>query len=209
MTEFLIQSFLDHLYPLAPAVHTPSFLVDFKDNRHSRDFKFFALLVSMLLATVCTLSGVLDRCKELDPAFRFTTCQEMLEAGDWLIRQLMPADYYDDPTIDQWASHFLIMLATGQSGLMRRANMHHAQATSILRQMNLHRASTYNGLNKIKQQLGKKAIWMNFTTVRYVLRPWQSLKPVFTNVLATSSCTICNLNTGSANLLISEVMQGY
>jgi hypothetical protein len=35
-----------------------------------------------------------------------------------------------------------------------------------LRQMNLHRVSTYRGLDKIQQQLGKKALWMNFTTVR-------------------------------------------
>lgn len=166
VAEHLIQSFLDHLYPLAPAVHTPSFLADYQDNRQSRDIKFFALLMSVLLATVCTLSGALDRCKELDPAFRFTSCKEMLEAGEWLIRQLIPSDYYDDLSIDQWACHFLLMLATGQQALMRRANMHHAQATSILRQMNLHRVSTYRGLNKIQQQLGKKALWMNFTTVR-------------------------------------------
>ena len=166
VAELLIQNFLDHLYPLAPAVHTPSFLADYRNNRQSHDIKFFALLVSVLLSTVCTLSGALDRCKELDPAFRFTSCKEMLEAGDWLIRQLTPSDYYDDLSIDQWACHFLLMLATGQQGLMRRANMHHAQATSILRQMNLHRVSAYRGLDKIQQQLGKKALWMNFTTVR-------------------------------------------
>jgi hypothetical protein len=123
-------------------------------------------LVSILVATLCTLSQAFDRCKELDHAFRFATRKEMLEAGDRLIRHLSPSDYYDRPSLEQWASHFLLMLATGQQGLMPRANMHHAQATTILRQMNLHRASTYHGLNKIKQQLGKKALWMNFTTVR-------------------------------------------
>jgi len=166
VADSLIQSFLDHLYPLAPAVHIPSFLADYQANRQSCDIKFFTLLMSVLLVTACTLSGALEQCKELDPAFRFANCKEMLEAGDWLIRQLIPSDYYDDLSIDQWASHFLLMLATGQQGLMRRANMHHAQATSILRQMNLHRVSTYHGLDKIKQQLGKKALWMNFTTVR-------------------------------------------
>ena len=166
MVEHLIQSYVDHLYPLAPAVHIPSFLADYRNNRQAHDLKFFALLISVLLATVCSLSGEFDRCKEVDPALRFTSCKEMLEAGEWLIRQLIPADYYDDPLLEQWACHFLIMLASGEQALMRRANMHHAQATSILRQLNLHRISGYQGLNKIKQQLGKKALWMNFTAVR-------------------------------------------
>jgi len=163
---FLIQSFLDQLYPLAPAVHTPSFLADLRDNRQSRDLKFFALLISILVATLCTLSGAFDRCKKLDPAFRFSSRKEMLEAGDQLIRHLSPSDYYDNSSLEQWAAHFLLLLATGQQGLMQRANMHHAQATSVLRQMNLHRVSGYQGLSKIKQQLGKKALWLNFTTVR-------------------------------------------
>jgi len=166
VVNFLVQSFLDHLYPLAPAIHIPSFLADFHDNRQSRDLKFFNLLVSLTVVTLCTLSEAFERCKELDTAFRFATRKDMLEAGDQLIRHSSPSDYYDDLSLDQWACHFLMMLAMGQQGLMRRANMHHAQATSIFRQMNLHRVSTYHGLNKIKQQLGKKALWINFTTVR-------------------------------------------
>lgn len=168
MVEFLIQSFFDHLYPLAPAVHIPSFLADVQHNRQSRDLKFFALLISLLVVTVCTLPGAFEKCKELDSAFRFAQRKDMLEAGDRLIRQLSPSDYFDDPTLDQWACYFLLMLANGQQGLFRRADMHHAQAASILQQMNLDRVSTYQSLNKIKQQLGKKALWMNFTTVRWV-----------------------------------------
>jgi len=166
VVDFLVQSFLDQLYPLAPAIHTPSFLADLKDNRQSRDLKFLALLISVLVVTLCTLSGAYDRCKELDPAFRYATRKEMLEAGDGIVRHLSPPDYYDDPSLDQWAYHFLLMLACGNTGLMQRAYMHHAQAANVLKQKDLHRVGSYHGLSKIKQQLAKKALWMNFTTVR-------------------------------------------
>lgn len=168
VVEFLVQSYLDHMYPLAPAVHATSFFADFKNDRQSHDLKFFSLLISTLLATVCTLPGALERCKELDSSFRFTTRKEMLEAADRLTVQLRPPDYFDDFTLDQWAYSFLMMMANAQQGMLNRAMLHKAQCTGMFKQMNLHRISTYHRLDKIEQQRARKALWMNFTSERCV-----------------------------------------
>lgn len=166
VVEFLVQSYLDHMYPLLPAVHAPSFLADFKNDRQSYDLKFFALLISVLTATACTLPKAFAGCKELDAFFRFTNRKEMLEAADRLMVQLRPVDYFDDLTLDQWAYSYFMLSANGQQGMMNRAMMHHAQCKAMFKQMNLHRLSTYRSLDNIMQQRAKKAFWMMFTSDR-------------------------------------------
>lgn len=166
VVEFLVQSYLDHMYPLLPAVHAPSFFADFKSGRQSHDLKFFALLISVLTATVCTLPSALAGCKELDGSFRFTNRKEMLEATDRLMIQLRPSDYFDELTLDQWAYSYFMLSANGQQGFLNRGMMHHAQCKAMFRQLNLHRLSTYRSLDKITQQRARKAFWMMFTSDR-------------------------------------------
>jgi hypothetical protein len=166
VVDYLVQNFLDHLIPLTPIVHAPSFIADVKDNRQARDLKFFFLLISVLLGTVCTLPGTFDGCKKIDKSFRFTTRKEMLEAGTSLTVQLRPPNYFDTLTLDQMACSWLLMFAHGQQGMMRRSIMYHSEVTMIIHQMELHRIDTYHGLDKIQQQIRKKALWLNFTTER-------------------------------------------
>lgn len=166
VVDYLVQSFLDDLYPLTPIIHIPSFVADVKDNRQSRDLKFFFLLISVLVATVCTLPGAFEQCKQLDGSFRFTSRKDMLEAGSQLTCQLRQPDYFDDLTLEQMASTFMLMFAHAQQGMFRRSIMLHSEVTMIIHQMELHLVGTYHKYNKIQQQICKRALWMNFTTER-------------------------------------------
>lgn len=164
--DFLVQNFMDHLYPVTPAVHKPSFFARLNDERHLHDPVFFSLLLSVLVITVCTLPGMIQSCKEIVRSFTHASRKGMLESGERLILRIRPADYYDVLSLDKWACAYLHVVANGQLNLMRRAMIHHAEAAVMAKELKLHVADAYNGLGHIEQQLRKKALWMQFTCER-------------------------------------------
>lgn len=151
---------------MTPVVHKPTFFARLNDHRHLHDPVYSSLLISMLVTTVCTLPGMIQSCKEIDLSFTHAGRKDMLETGERLILRIRSSDYYDVLSVDKWACAFLHVVANGQLNLIRRAMMHHAEAAAMAKELKLHVADAYSGLNKIDQQLRKKALWMHFMSER-------------------------------------------
>lgn len=157
---------MDHLHPVTPAVHKPTFLARLSDNQQLHDPAFFSLLISVLVVTVCTLPGMIQSCKENDVSFTHATRKDMLETGERLILRIRPSDYYDVLSLDKWACAYFHVVANAQLTMVRRARVHHAEATFMAKELKLHVADAYTGLDQIEKQLRKKALWMQFTCER-------------------------------------------
>lgn len=164
--DFLIKSFMDHLYPVTPTVHKPTFFARLNDHQQLHDPAFFSLLIATLVVTVCTLPGMIQSCKDIDVSFTHASRKAMLETGERLILRIRPSDYYDVLSVDKWACAYLHVVANGQFNIMRRARVHHAEATVMARELKLHVPDAYIGLGQVEKQLRKKALWMQFTCER-------------------------------------------
>lgn len=165
---FLVQNFMDHIYPITPVVHKPTFLANLNDHRQLHDPTFFSVLISVLGVTVCTLPGMIQSCKDIDSNFTHASRKDMLETGERLMLYIRSSDYYDVLSVDKWACAYLHTVANGHLYLLPRAVMHHAEAAAMAKGLKLHVADAYKGLNQIEQQLRKKALWLHFTSERYV-----------------------------------------
>lgn len=168
LAMLLVQHFVDHLYPLFPVVHLPTFQTSLEQGTHKRDTSACSLLVSIIVTTLCAIPKMTSICKEADSQFTFMSPREVLEAGERLILQIRPSDHYDMLTLDKWACTYLLTVANAHLGHMQRSIMHHSEATTMVSEMRLHKVETYKTLNAIEAQLSKKALWMNFTSERCV-----------------------------------------
>lgn len=177
ISDFLIQNFMDHLYPLTPVVHKPTFFARLNDRAHFHDPAFFSLVISILVTTVCTMPGMMRSCRQLDSSFTHAGRKEMMETGERLILRVRPSNHYDDLSIDKWACAYLHVVANAQLKLVRRALMHHSEANAMARHMGLHTVDAYEGLNHVERQLRKKALWMNFLSERWVMSHSSSTEP--------------------------------
>jgi hypothetical protein len=53
----IMQDYLDHIYPMTPVVHRPSFLKALQENQDYEDKGFLALTISMAALVVATTSS--------------------------------------------------------------------------------------------------------------------------------------------------------
>ncbi|RAK79312.1 Zn(II)2Cys6 transcription factor [Aspergillus fijiensis CBS 313.89] len=158
----IMQDYLDHVYPLVPIVHRPSFQECLRRGRHEEDTGFLALTVAIAAVVVATMPSKFRSYRSHDPPLRFATRREMVRFCYEKNLGLRTSYYFDEINFQKFAASFLLFAAFLQLGDHNRARMLDVESMQFARLLNLHSISAYDGLNSIETQLRKKGFWLVF-----------------------------------------------
>ncbi|PYH44688.1 Zn(II)2Cys6 transcription factor [Aspergillus saccharolyticus JOP 1030-1] len=158
----IMQDYLEHIYPLVPIVHRPSFQDCLRRGRHEHDSGFLALTVAIAALVVATLPSKFQDYRTATPPLRFTTRRAMVRYCYEKNLALRTSYYFDEISFQKFAASFLLFAAFLQLGDHNRARMLDVEAMQFARLLNLHAVSAYEGLNCIETQLRKKGFWLVF-----------------------------------------------
>lgn len=157
-----MKDYLDHLYPLIPIVHRPSFRADLDNGKDLYDNDFQGLVLSICAATMGTLPRKFNEYRSSDTPLRFKTRTEMINKCYDLYLGLRGPDYFDEINFNKWASSYFMQIAFFQIGQHNRQRMIEVEAMQLARLLDLHKISSYDGLDCIQTQLRKKGFWLMF-----------------------------------------------
>ncbi|XEV07579.1 hypothetical protein FSHL1_012866 [Fusarium sambucinum] len=158
----IMADYTDHIYPLAPIVHLPTFRTNLATNRDTCDLDFLLLIVSIAALTVGLLPSKFDSYQAL--AARFRTRTAMINYCVQMCLRLRPADYWDHISHRKWAVAYCLSVGVFQTGQINQSRMFDAESMQIARLLGMHLISEYEGLNPIETQLRKKSFWLQFYT---------------------------------------------
>lgn len=176
----IVDDFFIYVYPILPLVHRPTFLRDFRANRHTGDANFFALVLALSASTIAHNPAKLVEYQTAPNPLR---CQTQLEVVEYChIRSVQSRNprYFDEISHTKWAIAFMFYTAFFQVGDVNKARTLEVEAVLIARLLELHRISAYTGLNCIETQLRKKAFgFMMHAYVHYELQNVRKEKVAF------------------------------
>ncbi|THV99385.1 hypothetical protein D6C86_07619 [Aureobasidium pullulans] len=158
----IIGDYLELVYPVVPVVHRPTFRQDLERERDAYDTDFFLLLVGICALTLGIGSSRFERYQRLDPTLPFQSAEAMINHCYDLFVCHRQASYYDQVSHQKWAVSYCLVTAFFQIGHHNRSRMLEIEAMQLARLLELHRASTYEGLDFVEAQLRKKAFWLIF-----------------------------------------------
>lgn len=158
----IINEFLQHLYPLIPVFHLPTFRANLERNRDIQDKHFLSMLLASCAVTVSISCEKFRQYRSATTPIRFQTRLEMVDYCYSLCIQLRGPRYFDQVSHTKWAIPYLFYLAYFHIGEHNKSRMVESEAILFARLLELHRVSAYSGLNCIEIQLRKKAFWMMF-----------------------------------------------
>lgn len=157
-----MQDYLDHLYPLVPIVHRPSFRDALLENQDSEDPVFFAVMLAIAALVVATLASKFPEYKNHPQPLRFASRKEFVHSCYKKVMSLRDSSYFDQLNFQKFSVPYLFFAAFLQLGDHNWSRMLSVEAMQIARLLNLHRISDYEGLNCIETQLRKKGFWLVF-----------------------------------------------
>lgn len=157
-----MSDYLNIMYPVVPVVHRPSLRRDLAAGRDACDSDFFLLLVGICAVTLALCSSRFEQYRLLDPTLPFQTPEAMINHCYDLLVCHRGASYYDQVSHQEWAVSYCFVTAFFQIGHHNRSRMLEIESMQLARLLELHRASTYEGLDLIEAQLRRKAFWLIF-----------------------------------------------
>ncbi|GAB1198745.1 hypothetical protein APSETT444_008074 [Aspergillus pseudonomiae] len=160
--KLIMEDYIDHLYPLLPIVHRPSFRRALREDRDREDSGFLGLVLAIAAVVVATLPSRFQQYRSLSPPLQFQSRRDMVSYCADRIMRLRTATYFDEINFQKYAISYLLYAAFLQLGDHNRSRMLDVEAMQIARLLNLHCISQYNGLNCIETQLRKKGFWLIF-----------------------------------------------
>ncbi|RKL36642.1 putative beta-glucosidase I [Fusarium proliferatum] len=158
----IMTDYIDHLYPLVPVVHLPTFRADLATNKDATDLDTLLLFVSIVSLTVGLLPSKFDSYHAL--AARFGTRTAMISHCSQMCIRLRPADYWDHISHRKWATAYCLSIGAFQVGQINQSRMFEAESMQLARLLGMHLVSEYEGLNPIETQLRKKSFWLQLYT---------------------------------------------
>lgn len=184
----ILSDYLEHLYPLIPVVHRPSFHHNVREDRDLYDNDFYGLVLGLCAVTVGTMPNRFKEYKTHTTPLRFGTRTEMIRFCYDRVHRLRKYDHFEHVNYHKWAASYLTGIALFQIGEHNQARMLEVESMQLARLLGLHQISEYVGLNCIEAQLRKKAFWLMF--YGYVHAQYQNLRKerltyLDPNILAT------------------------
>ncbi|KAL5617953.1 hypothetical protein FOVSG1_000175 [Fusarium oxysporum f. sp. vasinfectum] len=158
----IMADYIDHIYPLVPVVHLPTFRNDLASNKDITDLDTLLLFVSIASLTVGLLPSKFDSYHAL--AARFGTRTAMISHCSQMCIRLRPADYWDHISHRKWATAYCLSIGAFQVGQINQSRMFEAESMQLARLLGMHLVSEYEGLNPIEIQLRKKSFWLQLYT---------------------------------------------
>ncbi|KAL2063233.1 hypothetical protein VTL71DRAFT_5038 [Oculimacula yallundae] len=126
------------------------------------DKDFLALVLSICAATVGTMPRKFNEYRNATSPLRFQSRTEMINYCYDMSWGLRGSDYFDEISFNKWASSYFMQIAFFQIGQHNRQRMVEVEAMQLARLLDLHKISSYDGLDCIQTQLRKKGFWLMF-----------------------------------------------
>jgi hypothetical protein len=170
----MMHDYLRYLYPLVPVVHRPSFLRDLSGDRDLEDKEFLVVLLGLSSLVVSIMPSKFIEYEAHDPPLPFTARIDMLNYCHNELMSLREPTYFDQVSFQKFTISYLLQISFFQLGEQNRSRMMEVEALQLVRLLNLHHISQYEGLNYIEMQLRKKGFWLLFYA--YVHSQLQNLR---------------------------------
>lgn len=188
----ILNDYLQHVYPLIPVVHRPTFLQDIAIDRDQWDEEFLGLTVALLVIVVALMPTKFELYQSLSQPIRFESRKAMIYFCYDFLMSMRRSNFFDEISYQKWATSYLVTISFFQIGELNRSRMVEVEAMQLGRLLHFHKVSEYRGLNRIETQLRKKAFWLLFYAYVYVLTP--SLCPTQEKLTCRTvilNCKIC------------------
>jgi len=170
----VINDYMTYVYPIVQLIHRPTFLRNFRDNRHAQDPNFFALVMALCAVTVAHRPEKLVEYQNSPTPLRMQTQLDLVDYCHAKSVQYRSVRYFDEVSHTKWATAFLFYTSFSQAGDVNKSRMMEVEAALFARLLELHRVSAYSGLNCIQVQLRKKAF--GFMMHAYVHHELQNIR---------------------------------
>jgi hypothetical protein len=140
--DLLNQDFLTYVYPLIPAVHTPTFLSSLEAHRTIPHGPFACLQTSIFAIVHALLPSRFKHYKAIDPTLARNggitdIVQAVFRAHDVFDLNKGP-ELQDEPSMTSWATMYLFGAAYASLSLLHRSVMFRSRTYAIMLSMNLH-----------------------------------------------------------------------
>lgn len=180
LISHIVDDFFTYVYPIVPMVHRPTFLQNFRENRHAHDANFFALVWAICASTIAHHSEKLVVYQNASTPLLIQSRLEVVRYCHLRSVQLRSPQYFDEVSHAKWATAYFFYTAFYQVGDINKSRMLEMETVLFARLLELHRISAYTGLNCIESQLRKKAFAvMMHAYVHYELQNIRKEKVAF------------------------------
>ncbi|ODO10748.1 hypothetical protein I350_01345 [Cryptococcus amylolentus CBS 6273] len=155
--EKIVNLFFDHIYPLTPCIHRPTFIIDLAERRDRSDPVFFALALNVLAATLVQIPRVLmgldkDKVEQLAKLCLRVSRAKM--AGLW-----------EEPTsVELNFSAYLESIVHLFLGNDTAHVTTIAQANQLALALRMNDESSYKDLNPVEGEMRRRMFWLLFQT---------------------------------------------
>jgi hypothetical protein len=157
-----MSDYIELLYPVVPVVHRPLFKKDLDRERDSHDSDFFLLLLGICALTLAIGSSRFEQYRIIDSTLAFESPEAMINHCYDLFICHRGVSYYEKVSHSQWAVSYCFVTAFFQIGQHNRSRILEINSMQLARLLELHHASSYEGLDFVEAQLRRKAFWLSF-----------------------------------------------
>ncbi|WVQ71704.1 hypothetical protein IAR50_001245 [Cryptococcus sp. DSM 104548] len=155
--EKIVNLFFDHVYPLSPCIHRPTFITDLAERRDQSDPVFFALALNVLAATLVQVPRVLMGIDKDEVEQLAKLCLRVSRAK--------MAVMWEEPTAVQL--NFVVIaylesivhLFLGNNTAQVTAT---AQANQLALALHMHKEISYKDLNPVEGEMRRRMFWLLF-----------------------------------------------
>ncbi|WVF70608.1 hypothetical protein IAT40_005400 [Kwoniella sp. CBS 6097] len=147
-----IRLYFDHVYCIIPVIHRPSFMADLAAHEEERRPIFFALVMAIIATT---LIHVPKSYFPIPAESVRKLSDKCLKACYAVTRREM-----DNPTVDLVCIKYFVVVVHNKHGNVGLEASAHGETQSLAISLGLHREETYQGLNPIESERGRR-VWFN------------------------------------------------
>ncbi|ODN98524.1 hypothetical protein L198_03770 [Cryptococcus wingfieldii CBS 7118] len=157
--EKIVNLFFDHIYPLTPCIHRPTFIIDLAERRDRSDPVFFALALNVLAATLVQIPRVLMGMDKDEVEHLAKLCLRVSRAK--------MAGFWEEPTSVELNFVVISYLESIVHLFLGNDTAHvttTAQANQLALALRMNDESSYKDLNPVEGEMRRRMFWLLFQT---------------------------------------------
>lgn len=166
----IIADYLDHVYPILPLIHIPSFTAAFQARLYNTDAAFFRLCVTLCAVTAASI----PRRFESYNALQYKDVGQLFDRASHLVlvsRIQAEPEFQNRPTMGTMIVSVLLAMAAHYAGRPNAGWAFASEAVQFFRALQLYKRDAYAGLGVVEAEMCKRAFWVLYIIQVLVCRP--------------------------------------
>ncbi|KAG4442812.1 hypothetical protein IFR05_001693 [Cadophora sp. M221] len=157
--QTIAEDFIEHLYPIAPLIHVPSFSSQVQERLYLTDPKFLRLCLSLCAITIASL----PRKANIYRFGYYSSTKDMVNRACQLVfasRVATSPDWAESPSFNDLICSLSLGMASHYAQCPSRGWALINESIHCCRSLGLYHKDGYKDLNPVEIEIGKRAFWM-------------------------------------------------